>query len=619
MVAGKPESMMFLLAGLLAACAGGGPGRGDGALDPGALVRVTMHSQVGVLLDEIPTDMRERVTRDLLDQGPALWTSRAVFQIEHTLHRLVFRHTYSHDSSKRQLPLPPRALWNITFDAGGAERRDVGGHDMLVIGYTLDTLLLSDVASPGEAEPALAQVGGTWDEPFVLPVDPMFLFQRTGYACMDVGLQVFDESARWAFDHTCDVAGPNAGICHRAVPEPVTSSCIDALDSTVGKVETVVRFERLAWDPDLADSARASAFTNTGVSDLEPMGEALENRWLVHRYIAPDSCAVQERCVTGSGWRRLLMFDGSVRNVGGADMTIGLVEAGLGSALLEHNVFEHSDCHNHFHFRFYGDFRYGSGEQQTSKKQAFCLQSTQRHFNDERTPLTTPYDDCSFQGISAGWGDDYLAGIDCQWLDVTDFDIPGDSVTHALSFEMNPERFLCEGTPIQDDEGNQMFEPTDLVTEQGEPIGRPMCDQAEGWDRNNLAQREVEIPAAGGFIHEPCPAGALGPRRNCGFAGGTTPIACTAGETVTLACRVPDGTVPHVARWCEISDALGTGVACAYRESVATALVTETPVEVAFTCPVVRDADADAGGYSLHTAPVYSADAAGEVICDPQP
>jgi hypothetical protein len=575
-----------------------------------------MQSQVGVLLDEIPADMRERVTEDLLDAPPALWMDRAAFQIEHTLHRLVFRHTYYADSSKRQLPLPPRARWNITLDDGGAERREIGGHDMIVIGYTLDTLLLSDAASPAQAEPALAQVGGTWDEPFVLPMDPMFLLQRTGYACMDIGQRIFDESARWGFDHTCDVVGPNANICHQAAPEPVTLSCIDALDSTVGTVETAVRFERLAWDADLADSARASAFTNTEVSDLEPIAASLDNRWLVYRYITPDSCAVQENCVTGAGWRRLLMFDGSVRNVGGADMTIGLVQAGLGSALLEHNVFEHSDCHNHFHFRFYGDFRYGSGAQQTSKKQAFCLQSTQRHFNDERTSLTTEYDDCEFQGISAGWGDDYLAGIDCQWLDVTDFDIPGDSVTHALSFEMNPERFLCEGTPITDQDGEQMFEPTDFITEHGEPIDRPMCEQAEGWDQNNLAQRQVEVPRSGGFIHEPCPIGALGPHRNCGFAGGATPVACTPGETVTLACQVPEGAAPHVARLCEVSDALGTGTACGYRESVASAVVTDTPVEIEFTWPVVRDAT-DNGGYALYTAPAYSADAASPVTCAP--
>ena len=46
-------------------------------------------------------------------------------------------------------------------------------------------MLVSDGASPGESERKLANVGGTWREPFILPVDPELLLQRTGYACMD--------------------------------------------------------------------------------------------------------------------------------------------------------------------------------------------------------------------------------------------------------------------------------------------------------------------------------------------------------------------------------------------------------------------------------------------------
>ena len=45
--------------------------------------------------------------------------------------------------------------------------------------------LLSDFESPAVSEPQLRQVGGAWNEPYVLPIDPELLFQRTGYACMD--------------------------------------------------------------------------------------------------------------------------------------------------------------------------------------------------------------------------------------------------------------------------------------------------------------------------------------------------------------------------------------------------------------------------------------------------
>lgn len=612
------------LAGLLAVCACGDPQAMSD--DPGALVRVTMQSQVGVLLDEIPAGMRERVARDILDQGPELWTQRAQYQIEHTMYRLVYRQYVYEEGAKLQLPLPPRELWNITLDAGGAERKQIAGHDMIVIGYTLDTVLLSDAESPAEAEPALGEPGGTWDEPFVLPMDPMFVFQRTGHACMDEAVpppdSLFEENARRFFDHTCEVEDPAKPACHQSAPGEVTSSCIEALDSVVGKVETAMRFERLAWDPALADSVRVGMFTRLYASDLQPMTEALENHWLVYRYIPEDSCALVEGCVPAPGWRRLLLFDTGAVNVGGGDMEIGVVdyyEKGLGGDLLEHNVYEYSECHDHYHFRFYGDVRYGTEDEHIGNRQASCLQATQRHFNNEDTALTTYYDSCWYQGISAGWGGDYFAGLACQWLDVTAVDVPGDRVTHTLSFEMNPEGFLCEGMPVQDDQGKQVFEPTSLVTEHGVSIERPVCAQAEGWDANNLAQREVEIPRVGSFIQQPCPAGALGPHRDCGFGAGTTPAACTVGETVTLTCQVPAGTAPHVARFCEVSDALGTGVACAHRRSVASAIVSDTPAEIAFPCPEVRDAAEAPGGYSMYTAPVYGADPAGQVACVPRP
>ena len=81
-------------------------------------------------------------------------------------------------------------------------------------------------------------------------------------------------------------------------------------------------------------------------------------------------------------------------------------------------MFEYSTCHQHYHFSHYGKFSLGFGNQHFVSKRAFCLESTSRYANNETTPLTHPYS-CHFQGIEAGWGDDYIAGIDCQWIDVS--------------------------------------------------------------------------------------------------------------------------------------------------------------------------------------------------------
>ena len=79
---------------------------------------------------------------------------------------------------------PPMSQWRVELLAD-AHRVWVDGRDMVIRPYRFETILLADPHSLAEAEPALAEVGGTWAEPLNLPLDPVWLFQRTGFACMD--------------------------------------------------------------------------------------------------------------------------------------------------------------------------------------------------------------------------------------------------------------------------------------------------------------------------------------------------------------------------------------------------------------------------------------------------
>ena len=56
--------------------------------------------------------------------------------------------------------------------------------------------------------------------------------------------------------------------------------------------------------------------------------------------------------------------------------------------------------------------------------------------------IYTPYY-CNYQGISAGWVDDYFAGLDCQWIYVTHFK----TNYYNLTLDLNPDNFLCEVKP----------------------------------------------------------------------------------------------------------------------------------------------------------------------------
>lgn len=566
----------------------------------GALVRVSMASQVGVLLDEIPAEMRDIVAADLLAQPEEEWLARAMRQVRLTRNRLNFRNFIY--AGKGQLPLPPTELWDIRLNADGPTRQIIQGHDLIMTGYTFTSTLLTAEQSPGQAEPALAAVGGMWDEPFVFPVDPDLLLQRTGNACINEGgfpPNSFDSENIWHFyDFDCTADSSGAAGCHRTyLPN---QSCREALAARVGEVETIMRFERLVWDDELADQVRLGDVTSGEAADLTAVADDLATNRIIYRYFEADDCALAEGAVGGSGWRRLLQFDATVWNTGERPLHIG--RANIEDT--ENNVFIYSPCHDHFHYTNYGDFFLQDVVDLTSSKQAFCVQSTIRMSNNETTPLTHDYS-CSFQGIQAGWADEYVAGLDTQWVDITDLEISPEGTAVQLGFRSNSDQFLCEGTPVVDENGVQLWEPSGLTTPNGTNINRPQCDFISEWDVNNQAVAEVFVPPTGGFVTAPCTNGEIGPLRNCGFVEVEVedPM-CEPGTAVEL--TLPELLrYPAILRVCERSVALGTGIACTYETSLVNKIIANRSEPVSFTCPTMRNSNELEGGFALYTAPIF--------------
>lgn len=563
----------------------------------GALVQVTMHSQVGVLLDEFPASMRPRVADEVLQLPEEAWMARAARQIRLTRLRLNYRDSVR--PGRGQLPLPQPDLWSIALDPAGPTRQTIQTHDLIMVGYTLTTTLLTDAASVEASEPTLAEVGGDWEEPFLFPADPDMLLQRTGRACIDDDgfppNSVDSENAWHFYDFT-------------------VRSCHETLAFRVGVVETVMLFERLAWDPALADRVRSGPVTSEAGPDLAVVGDDLDNNRIVYRYFEEGDCALVEGAVGGEGWRRLLTFEATVHNAGNDVLHIGPVGAGA-----DDDPFEYAPCHEHVHYRYYGDFILENQGQRTTSKQAFCVQSTDRLSNNELSPLIHDYS-CRTQGIQTGWVDEYVAGLDTQWVDITEMAIPAEGEMYQLGFAANPNQFLCEGTAVLDDDGQSLWEPSGLTAEDGSPINRARCDFVAGWDENNEAQRDVFLPATGSFVTAPCGDGEIGPRRNCGFREVTVEgvdAACRAGQPTALSLRAAEDEAPQVIRVCERSAALGTGVACTYEDSLANVVLESQARTVAFTCPFLRDA-ADAGGdeggnFSLYAAPAWPGDEAAPI------
>jgi Lysyl oxidase len=585
-------------------------GGGEAAEDPGALVRVSMKSKVGVVLDEIPESLRDQAAAFYLAQDDQFWRDRAEAQIRHTTYRLVYRNFYY--ENKGQLSLPPSEVWNIEFASPGPVRRRYQGHDAVLVDYELLTTLLSDRETPEVAEPRLRRVGGEWREPFSFPLDPEYLFQRTGYACMDeegYPLGTAESENAWQlFDQDCEVEVPGMNVCH--ITEFPNQSCREALRDHTGRVNTHLRFERLRWDDDLADEVRVASYASTDGPNIEVIGSGLDNHRIVWRYIHPESCTLAEQCVGGTGWRRLLEFDASIRNASPQPLTVG--EVSPESPFVEHNNLIFSSCHEHYHYSHYGDFRLGDG---AGDKRAFCIESTDRYFNSEDTPLVHPYG-CDFQGVASGWGDTYIAGIECNWIDITDFDIPAEGLRADLSFRLNPDDFICEGAPVLDDEGNQVFEPTDLVGENGMPIDRPLCEFVDDFADNNFDAREVELPAEGGFITTACTRQQAGPLRDCGWQQRAKNLTCEPGQTVTLKCKSDGADAPQALRICEASHEHGAVIACMFREALASAIVGPEPTEVTFLCPEPRSETEPGGLFGYFDATVLPDATAHPVSCE---
>lgn len=591
--------------------------------EPGALIKVQLSSQVGVVLDEIPESERNRAVDYLSSKSIEFWEGRAADQIRLMSYRLVFRDAFYEESDgKGALPLPPEEIWNIQVDSP-PHRMTIQDHDLVLVNYTFTSTILTDELSPAESEPNLGTIGGRWEEPFVLPIDPALVFQRTGFACMDENQfpprSVDAEEVDTFYDQETEVEDELSIEGYHVTVMP-DQSCMEALDSYIGKIEANLTFERLPWDSDMANHVRLGDISNFAGPDLKVEDSVFRTHRVVYRFIEPDSCAIAENSVGSAGWRRVLQFSAADRNVGAETLEIGDIDyyiRGNETELSNLGIYEYSLCHNHYHFKHYGSFTFG--DEPTNHKMGFCLQSTNRFSNNEASPLTNRYSGCDFQGIEAGWVDEYKAGLEGQWVDITDVDTTTGPVLETLSFHSNPDLFLCEGTPVLDSEGKRVYDPTEFQTDDGEVVYRAKCNFGAGALDNNFDSYNVTVPADGeGYVTQKCQKGEIGPLRNCDFQRVENGILnCTPGQEVTLKLQQLQETSPQVVRVCDFSFVLNTGIPCTYNgphnaQSLVNAVL-DSASEIKFICPSSVSDNEFGGRVSLYSASLLPDDRPGPI------
>lgn len=145
--------------------------------------------------------------------------------------------------------------------------------------------------------------------------------------------------------------------------------------------------------------------------DLLVVQEAIENSlYFDTREVSESDCYIDEGCVNGFGTRDILRFTTHIKNIGEVDYYIG--PAGNDNP----GQFEYDECHNHWHYEGYAEYLVFAGDYSLLPfgfKNGFCV------IDLECSGGGTAQYGCANMGISAGCGDIYGAGLDCQWVDMT--------------------------------------------------------------------------------------------------------------------------------------------------------------------------------------------------------
>ena len=183
-----------------------------------------------------------------------------------------------------------------------------------------------------------------------------------------------------------------------------------------------LNFTRIPDDPVVArqwrfpaDGPSVNELGEVAPVNLFEIEEELSRRRFVYLYIEPTGCELVEKCVGGSGWRRLMLFSTTSPNYGNDDFHVGKISYygtdEPSDLVTQRRVFEYSPCHKHFHFTHYAQFQFGTENSVTNTKRGFCLQTTYRHANAEWSVMGQDHYVCSNQGISPGWSDTYQGGL----------------------------------------------------------------------------------------------------------------------------------------------------------------------------------------------------------------
>lgn len=166
-----------------------------------------------------------------------------------------------------------------------------------------------------------------------------------------------------------------------------------------------------------------------GGPDLVVLEDVLQSSMYVTTQNNSDNCLIEEGCVSGYGERDVIRFTTHIKNIGNLDYYIGPPEPTGGQ-------FEWDPCHSHWHYEGYAEYLLynEAGESlPTGYKNGFCVLDLECEGGG-----TYQYG-CNNMGISAGCGDIYHSGLQCQWIDITGLEAGIYTLVVRTNWDQSPD------------------------------------------------------------------------------------------------------------------------------------------------------------------------------------
>jgi len=262
---------------------------------------------------------------------------------------------------------------------------------------------------------------------------------------------------------------------------------------------------------------------------------------------------VAEGCAGGTSNRLLLEYSLRSRNIGEDHLIMGAPNcpscAANPGAVCGNPLYVCSPAHGHAHFDSFSKsvlLDANNNIVAQSQKSGFCLLDYE---------CATPQFSCSFQGISAGCADVYERGLPCQYMDITDADLPNGLYT--LRVTMDPENLIPEASEANNSTDTLVQITTDATacprgTASDTPLAIPdngfissaAVVAATGWvTRVRLQGLEIAHPSVGDLeVHLRSPMGTdvVVMNRVCGTTDNVS-LDLEDGAATAISCPATDG------------------------------------------------------------------------------